>query len=110
MTQWEVWTWEFPAAGAHPAVIVSHPHTIAARDEVNVLLCSTQRKAPRVYEVVLDAADGFDWPALCRCDVLYTPAKAQLKVRRGVISAPRQRAIVARILQCFGWIGWSGWS
>jgi mRNA-degrading endonuclease toxin of MazEF toxin-antitoxin module len=105
MTQWEIWTWEFPKAGAHPAVIVSHPTTIATRDEINVLLCATQRRAPRVHEVLLDVADGLDWPTLCRCDVLYVPEKARLTVRRGIVCPARQRAIVSRIMQCFGWAG-----
>jgi len=105
MTQWEIWTWDAPAAGKHPVVVVSHPDTIAARQHVNVLFCSTQRRTPRAYEVVLNAEDGLDWPTLCRCDILYAPPKAQLTNPRGYVCPIRREAIIARVLQCFGWQG-----
>ena len=104
MKQWDIYTWEFPE-GSHPAVVVSHPARISAKPVVNVLLCSSQRaqRTADVNEVVLDEADGLDWPTLCKCDLLYDVPKAELKQRRGSVTSIRRRQIIERIVSTFGW-------
>ena len=69
MKAWEIWNcqpdgWNEP----HPAVIVSHPLRVANKLEVDVVMCSTRRaqRAPAPHEVLLDEADGLDWPTLCK--------------------------------------------
>src|SRR5438045_4221659 len=106
MKQWDVFTWTF-LEGKHPAVIISHPERVANKPVVNVLLCSSKRasRGAEANEVVLDEADGLDWPTLCKCDLLYKVAKADLSQRRGSVIEPRRRAIIARIIQSFGWAG-----
>ena len=101
MNQWDVFTWQ-----DHPAVIVSHPERIAHKEVINVLSCTTQRAArpPRSYEVLLNSADGLDWETLCRCDLLYSVAKAELGRRRGRITPERQRQIISKIIQSMGWV------
>jgi hypothetical protein len=104
MTQWDIFTWEFPE-GKHPAVIVSHPARIKAKPFVNVLLCSSQRSnhPAEVNEVLLDEADGLDWPTLCKCDLLYNVSKSELKQLRGSVTPARRRQIIARVIGSFGW-------
>lgn len=104
MKQWDIYTWEFPE-GKHPAVIVSHPARISAKAAVNVLLCSSQRarRAAEANELILDEADGLDWPTLCKCDLLYDVPKDQLTQRRGSVTPIRRRQIVERVISAFGW-------
>jgi hypothetical protein len=104
MRQWDIYTWEFPE-GKHPAVVVSHPARLAAKPIINVLLCSSQRakRAADVNEVILDEADGLDWPTLCKCDLLYDVSKTDLKQHRGSVTPIRRRQIVEHMLSSFGW-------
>jgi hypothetical protein len=106
MKQWDIFTWEFPE-GIHPAVIVSHPARLAHKPTINVLLCSSQRaqRVPEANEIILDEADGLDWPTLCKCDLLYDVPKNELKAKRGSVTPMRRRQIVARIISSCGWSG-----
>jgi mRNA-degrading endonuclease toxin of MazEF toxin-antitoxin module len=105
MRAWEIYTYQFPEAGPHPAVIVSHPDRVANAPLVNVLICASQRanRAPRVHEVLLNSADGLDWETFCRCDLIWLVEKVRLTARRGVVSRERQRQIVDRINAVMGW-------
>jgi len=58
-------------------------------------------RPPKATEVILDAADGLDWPTLCKCDLSYLVPKAKLYERRGTVSHTRRRAIFNTLLQCF---------
>jgi hypothetical protein len=60
MKPWEVWTWAFPDAGEHPAVILGTEERAKLKPRVCVLLCSTQRatRQAEVHEVILDQAQG----------------------------------------------------
>jgi mRNA-degrading endonuclease toxin of MazEF toxin-antitoxin module len=102
--QWEIWTFDFDQAGPHPAIIISHPDRVARAPLVNVLICSSQRaqRQPHVNEVLLDQADGLNWPTLCRCDLNYLVDKAGLYQQRGIVSSERRRAIVRTMYACFG--------
>jgi mRNA-degrading endonuclease toxin of MazEF toxin-antitoxin module len=102
---WDIYTFDFPAAGAHPAVLVSHPDRVAHAEWVNVLICTSQRAArpPREHEVRLNGADGLDWETLCRCDVLWLVEKAKLHGRRGAVTRVRRRQIVDKINAAMGW-------
>ncbi|MEI9960006.1 MAG: type II toxin-antitoxin system PemK/MazF family toxin [Limisphaerales bacterium] len=104
MKQWDIFTWEFPE-GDHPAIIVSHSVRVAQKPVVNVLLCSSQRakRLAEVNEIILDEADGLDWPTLCKCDLLYDVPKEELKHKRGSVTPIRRRQIVERIISAFGW-------
>lgn len=104
MRQWEVWTYDFDQAGPHPAVVISHPDRVARAPLVNVLLCSTHRatRAARETELLLDSADGLDWETIVRCDLTYLVEKTSLHKCRGIVSSPRRRAIVQKIIACFG--------
>jgi mRNA-degrading endonuclease toxin of MazEF toxin-antitoxin module len=104
VSPWEVWTFDFPEAGAHPAVIISHPDRVANAAFVNLLICSSQRvtRTPKATEVLLDQADGLDWPTVCRCDIIYLVPKGKLYQRRGVVSVERRRAIVRTTIAGLG--------
>lgn len=107
MAPWEVWTYDFEVEQTHPVVIfgnsvrVAHPEI----ERVNVLLCTSLRgpahRQPKPHEVILDSADGLDWPTLCRCDALYYVPKAKLHQCRGIVVAERRRTISQTILRFF---------
>ena len=107
MKPWDIWTWNFPGAGAHPAVILGEDARVKFKPKVNVILCSSQRatREPEVNEVMLDAEDGLDWETLCKCDLLYSAAKSELVQHRGSVSHERRRAIARRVIQCLGFAG-----
>ena len=106
MRQWEVWTYAFPAAGPHPAVIVSHPLRAERKETVEVLLCTTLRAGhtPGPHEVVLNSADGLEWSTLCRCDLVYSIPRSDLTAPRGMVSVARRRDIVRKIIASHGWV------
>jgi hypothetical protein len=57
----------------------------------------------RADEVILDAADGLDWPTLCFCDILYAVARADLKNQRGHVTDERRTQIIRTINRSNGW-------
>jgi len=106
MQPWEIWTLQFKF-GAHPAVITSNPERVSRKDDVVVISCSTQqaRRAPEIFEVILDQDDGLDGATLCRCDLLYTVAKKDLTNRRGMVALERRRAIAERVVRSLAFAG-----
>jgi mRNA-degrading endonuclease toxin of MazEF toxin-antitoxin module len=106
MNAWEIRNYAFAGAGEHPAVIVSHPLRAQRKETVEVLLCTTFRpgQALAPHEVVLNGADGLDWSTVCRCDLIYSVAKKDLAVVRGVVSPPRRRDIIRKIIASHGWV------
>ena len=107
MRAWDIYSFqpsEWPES--HPAVIVSHPERVTNKPEVTILMCSS--KAPtrpaKPHEVILDTSDGLEWPTLCKCDLLYTVPKAQLKNHRGSVTQERRQQIMATINRSNGWV------
>ena len=76
-------------------MIVSHPSRVANKAEVNVVACSSKRatRKAQAHEIILDQADGLDWPTLCKCDQLYSVSKSELKHRRGEVSSARRKVL-----------------
>jgi mRNA-degrading endonuclease toxin of MazEF toxin-antitoxin module len=107
MKPWDIWTWKFPDADSHPAIILGTEERVRLKHRVSVLLCSSQRatRTPELHEVLLDEADGLDWPTLCKCDLIYAAHKNDLKGRRGTVSSERRRAIAERIIRGLGLAG-----
>ncbi len=107
MKPWEIYTWNFPKIGPHPAVVLSTEERARHKPSVNVLLCSTQRaaRAPQLHEVMLNGADGLDWETLCKCDILYAVEKVELMHCCGVVSMARRRAISERVIRSLGLAG-----
>jgi mRNA-degrading endonuclease toxin of MazEF toxin-antitoxin module len=91
--------------GNHPVVIISHPARAARKDFVEMLDCASQRaqRSPMEHEVLLDEADGLDWPTLCKCDCVFAAPREELKQRRGNVAPERRRQIVRAIIQSHGW-------
>jgi mRNA-degrading endonuclease toxin of MazEF toxin-antitoxin module len=107
MKPWDIYTFEFPGAGAHPAVILGTETRLANKPKVNVLFCSSQRAARKAeaLEIVLDAADGLEWETLCKCDLIFAVAKEQLTRKRGTVTRERQRQIAERVIRGLGLAG-----
>jgi hypothetical protein len=86
-------------------VIVSHPARALGKEFVEVVDCASPRanRPPLEHEVLLDQADGMDWPTLCKCDCIFAFPRQELKERRGDVSTERRRQIVRAIIQSHGW-------
>jgi mRNA-degrading endonuclease toxin of MazEF toxin-antitoxin module len=104
---WDIYSYQPPKwPQPHPAVIVSHPQRVANKPEVNVLMCSSQqaRRSAEANEVILDESDGLNWPTLCKCDLLHSVEKSDLKNLRGHVTAERRKEIILAINRSNGWI------
>lgn len=107
MKPWDIYTWEFPGADAHPAVVLGTETRLANKPKVNVLFCSSKRAARKaeVLEVILDAGDGLDWETLCKCDLIFAVPKEQLTRKRGTVTRERRREIAERVIRSLGLAG-----
>ena len=67
------------------------------------LLIPTGKPSPNENEVILDKADGMDWPTFCKCDCIYAIPRDELKKHRGTVALERRRQIVRAIIISHGW-------
>ncbi len=104
MNAWEVYEADL-GWGNNPVVVVSHPARAARKEFVEILDCSSQRanRPPLAHEVVLDKADGLDWPTFCKCDCIYAVPRSELKRHRGTVTVERRRLIVRTMVAAHGW-------
>jgi len=72
---------------------------------VEVILCATQRAQRRAeaHEIILDEANGLDWPTLCKCDLIYAAVRSDLKPRNGHVTEVRQAPLVRTMIAAHGW-------
>jgi mRNA-degrading endonuclease toxin of MazEF toxin-antitoxin module len=106
MTTFEIYDWQPPGWDRpHPVVIVSHPDRAHRKDPVEVVACASQRtsRPPQVHEVLLDEADGLDWPTLCKCDLIYAVARSALSHKRGIVAEARRAQLARTIIAAHGW-------
>jgi mRNA-degrading endonuclease toxin of MazEF toxin-antitoxin module len=101
--QFEIWEYDFLVKGPHPVVLISHPDRCANSKVLNVLFCTSQRQSRQPYEseVMLDRADGLDWETFCDCSIMYAVPGAELKNRRGTVTAERRNSIRKRVRDMF---------
>jgi mRNA-degrading endonuclease toxin of MazEF toxin-antitoxin module len=104
LNAWEVYDADL-GWGTHPVVIVSHPARAARKEFVEILDCASQRadRPAREHEVVLDVADGLDWPTFCKCDCIYAVPRQELKRHRGTVAIERRRQMVRTMIAVHGW-------
>ncbi len=102
MKQFEVWRFNFPGKGEHPAIVISRSD-LCARSVVNILFCTSQRqsRAAKPFEVLLNGADGMDWETFCDCSVLWSVPTAGLFGKRGQVTLERRRAIRSMVRDVF---------
>jgi mRNA-degrading endonuclease toxin of MazEF toxin-antitoxin module len=107
MKPWDIYTWDFPGAETHPAVVLGTETRLANKPKVNVLFCSSQRagRKAEALEIMLDSADGLDWETLCKCDLIFAVPKEQLKRKRGSVTPNRRRQIAERVIRALGFAG-----
>ena len=98
---WQPAGWDKP----HPCVVISHPDRADRKDPVEVVMCSSQRATRNAgqNEIILDAADGLDWETLCKCDLIHTVPRGELKNRRGSVSVNRRPQLIRTIIAAHGW-------
>lgn len=104
MNAWEVYEADL-GWGNHPVVIVSHPARANRKEIVEVVDCASQRanRPAHEHEVVLDEADGLDWPTFCKCDCIYAVPRGELRRHRGSVTPERRRQIVRTLISAHGW-------
>jgi hypothetical protein len=104
MNAWEVYACD-SGWGTHPVVIIFHPARAARKQFVDVLDGSSQRanRPPAENEVVLDQADGLDWPTFCKCDCIFAVPREELKQLKGAITPDQRRQIVRSTIQSHSW-------
>jgi mRNA-degrading endonuclease toxin of MazEF toxin-antitoxin module len=107
MKPWDIYTWEFPEAEAHPTVILGTETRLAHKPKVNVLFCSSKRatRKAEALEIMLDEADGLDWQTLCKCDLVFAVPKEQLTHQRGTVTHERRRQIAEHVIRGLGLAG-----
>jgi len=107
MKPWDIYTWDFPGADTHPAVVLGTETRIANKRKVNVLFCSSKRatRTAEAFEIILDEAEGLDWGTLCKCDLIFAVPKEQLSHKRGSVTPPRRRQIAERVIRALGFAG-----
>jgi hypothetical protein len=106
MKPFDVFYWQPPGwPEPHPCVVISHPSRAANKDPVEVLMCSSKRamRDAQPHEVILDAADGMDWPTICKCDLIHAVPKSELKAFRGTVSPRRQSVLIRTVIAAHGW-------
>jgi hypothetical protein len=98
---WQPKGWPEP----HPCVVVSHYSRAEKKDPVEVVMCSSKRATRQAepHEIILDEADAMDWPTICKCDLIHTVPRAELKKHRGSISAGRRHILVRTLIAAHGW-------
>ncbi len=103
MTQFDIWTFNFPSKGLHPCVLISHPDRCARAGVINVLYCTSQKQNRQPYplEVVLDLEDGLNWETFCDCSILWSIERAGLSNQRGHVTLERRRSIRAKVRDLF---------
>jgi mRNA-degrading endonuclease toxin of MazEF toxin-antitoxin module len=106
MKQFDIFYWQprdWPKP--HPCVVVSHPDRASRKDAVEVLMCSSKRaaRAAESHEIILDRADGLDWPTLCKCDLIHAVDRQELGRQKGQVASERQRELVRTIIAAHGW-------
>ena len=107
MKAWDIFSYtppDFPEP--HPVVIISHPDRVARKPIVSIIACSSHRagRPATADEVILDTADGLDWPTLCFCDVFYGVRKSELINQRGHVTEERRMQIIRTINRANGWV------
>jgi hypothetical protein len=106
LNTFDIFMWQPPSwPEPHPAVVVSHPDRARRKDWLEVVVCSSKRanRSAEVHEIILDAADGLDWPTLCRCDLVYSVRRDELTSLKGRVSNVRQAQLVRTLIAAHGW-------
>jgi mRNA-degrading endonuclease toxin of MazEF toxin-antitoxin module len=106
MKPFEIYSWQPPGwPEPHPCVVVSHRDRADRKTPVEVVMCSSQRakRLPGPTEILLDNADGLDWPTICKCDVIYAVSKGELTTRRGAVGQERAGQLVRTMIAAHGW-------
>jgi mRNA-degrading endonuclease toxin of MazEF toxin-antitoxin module len=106
MQAFEIYSWQpLGWTEPHPAVIISNPDRIINKPVIEVVVCSSRKagREPLPGEVILDGADGLDWQTLCKCDLIYSLEKTELKQKRGEVSHARRNQIIRTIIAAHAW-------
>ena len=106
MRQFDIFYWQprgWPEA--HPCVVVSHSDRANRKNPVEVLMCSTKRatRTAESHEMILDQADGLDWPTVCKCDLIHAVDRKELGNYKGQVTPERQGPLVRTLIAAHGW-------
>jgi hypothetical protein len=102
--QWEIWKCRVPGfAPDHWFVILSGQERLedVRSRKVNGLACFTLIGSPKITDVVLNSAEGFEHRTVCQCDFIYILPKSELYEKIGVVGTERQRVIKDKLKEVF---------
>ena len=106
MKPFEIYSWQPPGwPEPHPCVIVSSAARAASKPDVEVVLCASKKagRTAEAGEIILDTADGLEWPTLCKCDLIYTVPRGKIRNRRGEVSKNRRAHLIRTIIAAHAW-------
>ncbi len=90
----------------HPAIIVSPPDILGdpRQGRINVLVGTKKVRAETVksHQVVLNGADGLEFPTLVNCALVYQVRKSSILRSAGSVSHARRGAIAVRLRAALG--------
>ena len=90
----------------HPAVILSPPDILDDDKQlrINVLIGSKRipAEAAKPHQVVLNGADGLEFPTLIDCSLVYQVRKASILRLSGRVAHARRSAVAARVRAALG--------
>jgi len=85
----------------HPGVVISASEWCAddRRARLNVMACSKRVPAESIkgHQVVLNGADGLEFPSVCGCEFFHIIARANVHEVIGRVSTGRRRTIGRKI-------------
>ena len=87
-------------------VIVSHPDRASNKPVVDVVICTSKRatrEPDERSEILLDQADGLDWPTICKCDLIYAAPRGEITHRKGHVSEARRSQLIRKIIASHNW-------
>jgi hypothetical protein len=100
--QWDIVTTKVWGT-EHPVVVLT-PDPMQFKEYLSLLACSSRRatREPWPYEVILDEADGLDWPTVCKLAPILAIKPDEIESRRGQVVPERRREIGEKMVRLFG--------
>jgi mRNA-degrading endonuclease toxin of MazEF toxin-antitoxin module len=93
-------------SSGHPAVVLSPPDILEDNKQLrlNVLMGSKRipAEAAKTHQVVLNGADGLEFPTLVDCSLVYQIRKTSILRHVGRVAHARRSSIAARVRAALG--------
>lgn len=92
--------------GGHPAVVLSPPDILDDDKQLRLNVLMGSKRVPaemsKSHQVVLNGADGLEFPTLVDCALVYQVRKASILRHAGRVAHARRSGIAARVRAALG--------